>query len=717
MDPEELQRLKDEAKRLVASGALKSRADVDRWMAQHGVVETPTARPGGTLLGGGATPEASREFGGEWEEPVPLNLKTFGRVAGQAILPIGDELTAAFKSVTTGQPFGEALDAEHEELDRIRRTRPGLMGAGEVAGAFVPIAAGAKILSKVPALAKGLKLGKATIGAEALGAATAGAGTGAAWGYLGSDEDAVGRLADVPLPAALGGALGGALGLISRPARGAVAATAPRVPTAGADERGFVSRIFRRPGERTAQQMADERLLGVIDESGIPLEELAARIQPNEMLLDQSRNLLAEGKAVARLPGQGREIVRDRVSARAETPAVIGRARETLDDAGLRASDAADGPALMESVLPTAEQDRLYDLVRRQGAALPKEARAALRDVGRTDGFRAALDAVLKTRRIGRPRDPRLNVASFYDDAGELLTNRLDAKTLLEVRRMIDSFVDDTGGFTGDAARMWANNRSAMARDQWLDLRARLDEGLKSIPNLPEADAMHALRSSGEEAFERARGNSPVDTGFLNERDMQDFRSYITGLEEPAADAYRAGARRNIDARLGAMKPRVRGSLADPFRELFGPEAGLERTRILVGDEAADRVARRAQSEMRMAESGREILGGSDTAENLAQMAAQGDALQTMGAVGDAATGRFRNLFGRATGALGRAATGDVASVRALLGDALSKGGPELEALLARLPEAQRRQIEGELRRRAIFGALGGRVGGTATDL
>lgn len=206
-------------------------------------------------------------------------------VAQGAALGFGDEIEASFRAMSPNVTYEEAIKEIRASISGAKEAFPLEAMGLEVAGAFIPGLAAAPFTgggSLIPTLGR---------------AAAIGAVEGGIYG-LGTGEGAEGRIKE--------GVKGAVTGAIVNPA----VQKGFQAVTGGA--RGLSTYLKNKFGDKLAKPVEDE-VMRIVEDSGLSVDEILARIDGGEIFPDMSGTVLAELRGYAAQGGKGRTVIEDTV--------------------------------------------------------------------------------------------------------------------------------------------------------------------------------------------------------------------------------------------------------------------------------------------------------------------------------------------------------------------------------------------------------------------
>lgn len=527
----------------------------------------------------------------------------------------GDELTAAVSPAS--------LEEVRERSARIREEQPGASMAAEVGGGLItggglaPVvgraAAATPVIRNLPAMAR-------------FGLGGAGAGAIAGAGTSEGGERAEGAVEG----AAIGGALGVALPVAGRAAAAVLTPLLNRVqgPTRQAIER--IQRALQRD-EMTTEDARDQ------------LQELGV----NATIADVGgENVQGLAIAAQRIPGRGRTAAREVLETRQAGQS--GRIADTINDTlGQGGEFRQTRDALIQSRKTNAQP--LYDRAYAQEIPNSTELQALL-------GRPAISQAYTRARTIAA-------------NEGETLPEVLDTtvapsmRTLDFIKRGLDDVIETsrdplTGALRGDVARGVASSRR--------ELVGLIDD---ANPDYKAARAVYAGDSASIDALNQGRRLGNSLNRKTDEFDPEQILDDLDRMNDAEKSFFRQGLARGLIDVVESVP-----DTADAVKRLIGTEGRRGRLRAAFPDgEAFTRFMTELNRELRFFETRGAVLGGSQTARNVAE---QADLL-----TGGSSTGFQNPLRGGAVESAGRGL--------AALVNRVSRPSPDLAGEVSQILTAQ----------------------------
>lgn len=570
---------------------------------------------------------------------------------------VGDEADAAIESaLMPGATYEDRLRHHRGAEEQLEQENPGLALGAAIGGAMMPVGA------------VGLGLRGAGMGARILGSGLAGAGQAGLYGFM-EGEGTEDRARDAVVNALIGGGVGAAAPPVVSAVRGAAAPFVNSAMSAlGVGNANRASRAIGGMVERSGQS---------VDDLTSAMQRAAAEGQPEFMLADALGHPGQRGLAgLARRPGDGRTEIVEALSRRQEGQADrIGAF--IADDFGFRgtpgASDVLARPqrsaAATTGALTTARgnaADAAFDAARANAGAV--DVRGAL----------GAIDERLGPMRegagvTGGPIDSKL--AQFRARLAGDGTELSDFNRVLDVKR-------DIRDAAGEAARAGRDNEARLLKKVAKELDGALEA---ASPDYRAANDTFARSSrvieAVDEGAEMARpGSRAADT-------TARFGAMTPDEQAAARIGYGDRQLARTEAAAGPFTNRARPFTSAKSQQEFGAMA-LD----------PGRIGRRMDRENVMFETTRQALGGSQTADNLA------DAAESAGydasAIVNLLTGNFGTGARQVLQAVGQAAKGQNEETRQIIARALMSREPA--QVLAQAAE----RTNSDATRRAIIEAL-----------
>lgn len=450
-----------------------------------------------------------------------------------------------------GMNFDERVQSYSDKTKEIQRRmweeRPWETGLTQIGGSLptggaMTRAATGTIGRFAPGAAAGLRAGTAGLGARTAQGAVAGAIGGGAAG-AGAGEDLTSRVAGAATGATLGAGVGGALPTVTSglgaTGRYLQSTFAPGTVNAERRAAGILGEAVARGGYRPGQPGPGQQVAN-LQSQGFPQAALA----------DTSDELTALTGAVARSPGDGRQIVGDFLRNRQEGNPALGQAgggqwSDLLDDIASTVSPSVSAKRAGEAVIRdrATKAEPLYKKALGYGPVTSPE----LNEIALTPGVKSMLQRgvnMAKQRRelpLSFKLDPDgpIPVAVWHqakqalDDAIGTQSrsgSKYAAGSLLDVQRRLLTALDDvTEGnygiarqqFAGDSATLNALNlgkdimKTSVTAEDMADHLAKL--GSQSEQEFFRAGAAQALRDT----VTRVGRKGNASAKFLNRPDIQ----------------------------------------------------------------------------------------------------------------------------------------------------------------------------------------------------
>jgi hypothetical protein len=575
----------------------------------------------------------------------------------------------------------EYAKAREDILLEEARKKGGILGtAAEVAGGIATGGAFAKAgLTAMPANPAAASFGR-NLGGVVADSAAFGAATGFNEGS---------GLADRLSGAATGGAVGGIAG-------GAVGAAAPVVSAVGRNAMGFVNAV------RDPDAFANQQVARALMESGRPVKDIAQEVtdasvigQPftvADALGNPGQRMLS---VVARNPGQGRTAVVNALNSRQADQS--GRVSGYIDEAlGAGPTARQTSKALMEQAAKDAEP--LYTKALSAKPVWDERVQQFLDDPIMKEGLRRGvriqrLEALAK----GEKFDPTDLALKGFDDAGEPILDKVpNMRTLNVIKKGVDDILEGYRDKVTGRLNLDEEGRAIEA------VRKAYVETIDGInPDYAAARKAWAGPASVDEAV--GRGQYAASRGRA-----ADNLDIFNGLGEPQKQGYRAGYADKLSEKTELAAPGqnvVRRLQADKYeREL----PALSRFQGPLRPNEKDTLGKALQREQTMFETRNQALGGSRTADNLADNDA---AAVNPEIIGNILGGQYltagRNIVARSKDTL----SGNTPKVREKIAQALlNRDGKGLEEALQMTfkNEQERRRVIAQLLRSGIGGVSAG---------
>ena len=543
----------------VIKGALQK-----RFSAPQAAPQQPKAEFGGGMAGAGALGAADTLSFGFGDE--------LGAGLGAASEYIASKITGE-----KPRSYTELLNRMRDQESRAKETNPGSFLTGQIAGGLAGGAGLAKggLSATANAIGRGASLGRV---------AAASAGEGAALGGLhgfGSGQGAEGRAKGAGVGIMVGGGVGLATPLaVSGISKGLSMATAP-----------VTARVF-------PERYADRAIGEGIRRSGLSVDDIAnslSKAQADDQAMFNVADALGNSgqrmlSTVARTPHNERQAVVEALQSRQ-----IGQG-DRLSNFLAEGFDATDTAAQRAASL-TAQRASTANA--NYGAA-----RAGAGTVDPTPAISAADDFL--TPGATRVMSPGNNIAddsieaavrkarSYLTDGNSTLT---DFNASLRAKQELDAMIEGA--------------KPAVQR-QLIPIRNALDDALESAsPDYAAARNAFRQQSKAIEAVETGRSAA---SGRLRSADTVPQFSAMTPEEQAA---FRAGY---VDPYIARIESTSMSPTTNKARGLITPKTGDEFP-AFAAPGRADQLGERIAREQRMFETANAALGGSKTADNLADAA------------------------------------------------------------------------------------------------
>ena len=484
------------------------------------------------------------------------------------ILPGGDS-----------RSYSTELDRIRGELNGAQEANPASFGAGQIAGGIGTALAASPVSMGANALRGGAGLGRVALGSAFDGAALGGL-SGA-----GAGEGLEGKLGGAAQGAAIGGVLGGALPYATA---GASAALQP-----------LVSPVMARlqPDRYAATALGDglRRAGQTPDDLATALLAAHADDQPMFTVADAmghaGQRMLS---TVARNPNEGRQAAVEALQARQ-----VGQG-ERLAASLARGFNAPD-TAVQRATQLTADRTALANVnyANARNGAGPVNVSGAL----------AEIDDVLRPG-VNRLANPASNIA---DDSLEGVVRRAqrlltDGDSQLTDFNSVLRAKQDIQDMVGSAQRQGRNNQVRLLSQ----INDRLDAALeRASPGYRDANDAFRAQSRTIDAVEAGGAAASGRTR------AADNIARFNGMEPAERAAFRAGY---VDPMIARVESASMSPTTNKVRNLISEKTGQEFPAFAV-PQRADRMGRQIAREQRMFETANAALGGSKTADNLADAA------------------------------------------------------------------------------------------------
>ena len=557
-----------------------------------------------------------------------------------------------YSGTSFGDRYAAGRDRSRLRLDSARNDNPLTTLGGELAGG---------ITTGVAALPR-------TVGSTALGTAGRGAGVGALEGGTYGAGNADGE--NVAESALLGATLGGGVGLAAQPVVQGVRAAGRAVaaPVAGA---------FNAATGRASQSNANAIAQRAVSRSGMTMDDIQRQAveasqagQP--MVLADILGAPGQGalNGAARSPGAAQRELMDFLETRQAGAA--DRTRRALAD-GLGAPDTAAQRTEALTAQRTADANINYPAAR-DGAG-PVDVRGAL---GVID---SRLGQTADAAGTGFQGDSIDGAFSQFRNrlAADRVPGDIDAMELSDFNRVL-GVKQDLGDAIQSATRAGQNNRAR----ELTALQRELDKALEaSSDGYRTANDTFARQSGDIEAV--AQGTNAARSTRRAEDVVEEFR----GLGSPERQsAFRAGMADPFMARIGNA-----GDATDVTRGLRTPDM-----KTILDEVAIDPANLQSQiaREQAMFQTGKRALGGSATANNLADM--MDNQGVDVGMLANLARGQLGQAAQQGAQKVANVATNQTEGTNQLLARILMSDNPQqaLAPVLAQQMRREGRQVGGE---------------------
>lgn len=570
------------------------------------------------------------------DRPVEQNLRDPGALAALAsgvtqgaTFGFGDEIAAGLASLSPSITYDQALKTARGMNENAAFARPKTEMAGQIIGGA------ASSLGTTGAV---LGAGKTLLGKAGLGALS-GAVEGGAYGF-GTGE---GGLANRAENAAKLAAIGGAVGAVAPAAIAAVGLGARTVANPVASALNIPSDV--RAGRALETYM--KRAGMSADDVAAATQRAAAEGQPQFIAADalgMSGQRALSG--IARQPGAAKEEIAQALMGRQDSQGnrIAGFVADALD-----APDTAAARAASLTSARGSAADIAYEAARNgAGPVDVRGAIAAIDDrIGGMQGSGLAGDGI--DARLSSYRE-RLAAPASALKPGETARELSDFERVLGVKQQIG---DDIGA----AQRAGRNNEAR----ELMKVQKELDAALEA--------ASGTYRAANDEFAKASRVIEGVDTG-----------KAATSARTRASDTVAA-----YQAMTPEQQAAFRAGYADPtIARVESAAPGVNKARPLRSDKSAAELAAMAKDpellkrqiarENTMFETSTAALGGSKTADNLADME-DGKALSAS-MITNLLTGRWGAVGGQALDRLLAGATGSNPATRELIAKALLSQDP-----------------------------------------
>jgi hypothetical protein len=517
---------------------------------------------------------------------------------------------------TYSERYEKNLGVEREVSEAFRRAHPigaavdSVVGSGLSLGAAGTTALGARALGVIPGAGLGTRM--------AAGAASGGAIGGA---------DAAARGGDVGTGAAIGAGLGGALPAVGR-VIGAAASPIVNQLSARFNPQGYAERQVARAIMESGQ--TPTQIGGQVAQAG---REGQPMFTPADAMGNAGQRMLS---TVARAPGEGRQVVNDFLEARQ-----AGQGRRV-------AGQLAEG---FQS--PQTAQQVEAGMTGARDAAANAEYTAARHNAGAVDVTPVIwnIDATLQpgVNQIARPPS---NIANdTIERALESIRARLtDNRSNLTDFTALQRVRGDLADMTRQADRAGQGNRARLLGGVLRQLDQQMEQASPGFlqANRNFAQASRNIEAVGEGRTAATRGRAENTIPAFQRLTPEGQQGYRAGYVDPLIEQVQG-------APVGTNK--ARQFTSDAFqREAEAMAPG------------APRLARQLGRENTMFATGTHALGGSRTADNLADSAAMG---VDPSMIGHVLSGNIPGALRAAMGSISNGITGNTPAVRRAVADIL----------------------------------------------
>lgn len=558
------------------------------------------------------------------EDAVGYVNKGVQSAAQGATLGFADEIgaaldsipVAAYRSLVKDQPFdvGRAYDdrlaAYRGDLKDFRDEYPVSAFATEVAGNV------GGTLAALPYLpARAAAAIAPSSGASLSGRTLAGAGTGVGMGATYGAGSAEGGAGERLKGAAIGGTVGGVVGAAAPSVIQGVGKGAQYL----ADQ--TINRIPSRAATAAQRKVAEAILRDFPDMSADDALAAAAKrveqLGPEAALLDVGPNTQSLARGAYTVPGESRTAIGDFLKTRQEGSRGTGN---VLQGGQINRISAA-----LDDVTPARARGTMDELnARRMLDASPKYEQAFSKSGIYTDRLqqflddptaRAGLKRGLEIQRLeslaqGKPFNPRDAAIVAFNEAGDPVIGDVpNMRTYDAIKRGIDAMIDgETDAVTGKISE---RGRALVQVKQ-----AFVGELDRLNPAYAEARAAYSGPSQLIDAMN-------LGSRFMNRAAMgnaDDLAAQIKGMSPDELHHFRIGAVQQIRDKLNSLNTR-----SDATKRLMDIPDLENRIRLAFGDDATfSQYIQMLQNERQMFDTYGKIMGGSRTAEVLAEQADSG---------------------------------------------------------------------------------------------
>ena len=345
------------------------------------------------------------------------------------------------------------------------------------------------------------------------------------------------------------------------------------------------------------------------------LEAALRAVGPEAAPVDLAPELTSKGGAIAASPGEGQQIMRDFVKQRA-----AGAGDRVTTDI----NDVMGKPVDIGTLA-----DKIYTDAKAQASPLFKDAYntpiqgSPQLDAALNTPFGKAALAKAKTLGLSEPNAPPSAMFGSRPQAAPLpdLAQGIMSKGGPGAEKLQAAL--EKAGYTSQSPTSGVDVRGLHLTRQALDdmiqpairagqtkkaevlqgLRSTIDQTLKSVPSMAQADSIY----SSQAAVREAMGNGLKI--FRNNQTPQDIAGAIAGMSGAEKEAFQQGARAAIRNAMGTARNDA-GAAVKIFQNEYNPE----KLRLIVGDEGAAKIMRRINAEKTYSDIANRITGNSETA-------------------------------------------------------------------------------------------------------
>lgn len=565
----------------------------------------------------------------------PVSINNVGRSFATGVPLIGGLLNKA--DAATNAALAPVLNPLFDEEDRLNEPTWSERYAhslhdqegtdAKFAAQHPVIDAGAKLAGGVASMVPAVAAAPGLFGAT--GSFAARTGMGAVSNAALGGADAAVRGADPISGALVGGAIGGATPAIGAAVSPFISSIMARINPTGAAERQ-VARAISESGRPTAGIASDVTQAATEGQGAFTLADALGN--PGQRMLS----------SVARAPGQGRT---DVVSALEQRQAGQGRRISNALAEGFNAPETAVTTEARLTAARAADADAAYGAVRNDAG--PVDVTRAIAHIDDTLGPGA--DQMLAHPGSATPNDTVESVLQGF-------RNRL-ARVNPDDFQSVQRIRGDLSDAIQSAVRGGAGNKARLLGGPMRQLDAALEN---ASPGFRQANANFSQASRDIEAIGTGRD------AFLRGR-TEDTIPAFNALRPEAQSAFRSGF---VDPAIAQTQGAAFGvNKARPFiNDAFQAESQAMAP-------GADLMTRRIGREQTMFETRNQALGGSRTADNLADHEALG---VNPSVIGHIVTGNWTAAAGSMLHAGVRGVTGNTPAVRKAVADILLQAGTTL---------------------------------------